>query len=190
MAPIDATFGAAWDKRGAFYDGEGRRVGLNLTQGETQDSRTLSLFARLGYELSSSARLDLIASRYELKGDGDYVAVAGNRALGIPTSAVRGTPPGKSAQNRTESVALSLTDSDLGGGNFVSQRGLMALLCGIFLAVNKRCSVAIFLRCFQPGGRAVCGNKTDFKALSVLCQRGHVAAAAGNKDGNLHHFIL
>lgn len=118
---FDATFGAAWDKRGAYYDGEGRRVGLNLTQGETQDSQTLSLFARLGYELSSSARLDLIASRYELKGDGDYVAVAGNRALGIPTSAVRGNPPGKSAQNRTESVALSLTDSDLGGGNFVSQ---------------------------------------------------------------------
>ena len=118
---FDATFGAAWDKRGAFYDGEGRRVGLNLTQGETQDSSTLSIFARLGYELSPTARLDLIASRYELKGDGDYVALAGNRALGIPTSAVRGDPPGKSAQNRTESLALSLTDSDLGGGNFVSQ---------------------------------------------------------------------
>lgn len=118
---FDATFGAAWDKRGAFYDGEGRRVGLNLTQGETQDSNTLSIFGRLGYELSPTARLDLIASRYELKGDGDYVALAGNRALGIPTSAVRGNPPGKSAQNRTESLALSLTDSDLGGGNFVSQ---------------------------------------------------------------------
>ncbi|HEX2814635.1 MAG TPA: TonB-dependent receptor [Sphingopyxis sp.] len=118
---FDATFGAAWEKRGAFYDGEGRRVGLNLTQGETQDSRTLSLFARLGYEVSPTARLDLIASRYELKGDGDYVAVAGNRALGVPTSAVRGDPPGEPAQNRTESVALSLTDTDLGGGNFVSQ---------------------------------------------------------------------
>ncbi|MGV7122442.1 TonB-dependent receptor [Sphingopyxis sp. 550A] len=118
---FDATFGAAWEKRGAFYDGEGRRVGLNLTQGETQDSRTLSLFARLGYEVSPTARLDLIASRYELKGDGDYVAVAGNRALGIPTSAVRGDPPGEPARNRTESVALSLTDTDLGGGNFVSQ---------------------------------------------------------------------
>lgn len=118
---FDATVGAAWEKRGAFYDGEGRRIGLNLTQGETQDSRTLSLFARLGYELSSSARLDLIASRYELKGDGDYVAIAGNRLTGVPTSAVRGTPPGEAAANRTESVALSLTDSDLGGGNFVSQ---------------------------------------------------------------------
>ena len=39
----------------------------------------------------------------------------------MPTSAVRGDPPGESAQNRTESVALSLTDTDLGGGNFVSQ---------------------------------------------------------------------
>ncbi|WP_414714532.1 TonB-dependent receptor [Sphingopyxis sp.] len=118
---FDATFGAAWEKRGAFYDGEGRRIGINLTQGETQDSKALSLFARLGYELSPTARLDLIASRFELKGDGDYIALAGNRTLGTPTSAVRGSPPGKAAQNRTESVALSLTDTDLGGGNFVSQ---------------------------------------------------------------------
>lgn len=118
---FDATFGAAFEKRGAFYDGQGRRIGINLTQGETQDSKALSFFARLGYELSPTARLDLIASRFELKGDGDYIALAGNRALGIPTSAVRGDPPGKAAQNRTESVALSLTDTDLGGGNFVSQ---------------------------------------------------------------------
>lgn len=118
---FDATVGAAYEIRGVFSDAKGRPVGLNLTQGETQDSKTLSLFGRFGYELSSSARIDLIASRFELKGDGDYVAVAGNRTLGVPTSAVRGNPPGKSAQNRTESVALSLTDTDLGGGNLVSQ---------------------------------------------------------------------
>ncbi|HEV7343022.1 MAG TPA: TonB-dependent receptor [Sphingopyxis sp.] len=118
---FDATVGAAYEIRGVFSDAKGRPVGLNLTQGETQDSKATNFFARLGYELSPSARLDLIASRFELKGDGDYVAVAGNRTLGIPTSAVRGDPPGKSAQNRTESVALSLTDTDLGGGNLVSQ---------------------------------------------------------------------
>ncbi|MEG3123826.1 TonB-dependent receptor [Sphingomonas sp. GB1N7] len=118
---FDATVGAAYDVRGVFYDGDGRRVGLNLTQGETQDSKTLSLFARLGYQLGDSTRLDLIASRFELKGDGDYVALAGNRATGLPTSAVRGTPPGKSAANRTESVALSLTNPSLAGGNLVAQ---------------------------------------------------------------------
>jgi iron complex outermembrane receptor protein len=118
---FDATVGAAYEIRGVFSDAKGRPIGLNLTQGETQDSKALSLFGRFGYELSPSARIDLIASRFELKGDGDYVATPGNRALGLPTSAVRGNPPGKSAQNRTESIALSLTDSDLGGGNFVSQ---------------------------------------------------------------------
>jgi len=118
---FDATVGAAYERRGAFYDGQDRRIGLNLTQGETQDSETLSLFGRFGYALSGTARIDLIASRYELKGDGDYVAIPGNRLTGIPTSAVRGTPPGVPAANRTESVALSLTDTDLAGGNLVTQ---------------------------------------------------------------------
>lgn len=118
---FDATVGASYERRGVFYDARGRRIGLNLTQGETQTSDALSLFGRFGYALSSSARIDLMASRYELKGDGEYVAVAGNRLTGLPTSAVRGNPPGNPAANRTESLALSLTDTDLGGGNFVSQ---------------------------------------------------------------------
>ncbi|MBC9032962.1 TonB-dependent receptor [Sphingomonas sp. JC676] len=118
---FDATFGAAYDKRGVFYDGDGRRVGLNLTQGETQDSKTTSLFARLGYQVGETGRLDLIASRFELKGDGDYVAIPGNRLTGVPTSSVRGDPPGISAASRTESIALTYTDSALWGGNFVSQ---------------------------------------------------------------------
>jgi iron complex outermembrane receptor protein len=118
---FDATVGASYERRGVFYDARGRRIGLNLTQGETQTSDALSLFGRFGYALSSTARIDLMASRYELKGDGEFVAVAGNRLTGLPTGAVRGTPPGEPAANRTESLALSLTDTDLGGGNFVSQ---------------------------------------------------------------------
>ncbi|MDT8758911.1 TonB-dependent receptor [Sphingomonas psychrotolerans] len=118
---FDATVGAAYEKRGVYYDGNGRRVGLNLTQGETQDSKTLSLFARLGYAVGETGRIDLIASRFELKGDGDYVAVPGDRLTGLPTGAKRGDAPGKPAANRTESVALSYTDSALWGGNLVSQ---------------------------------------------------------------------
>ena len=118
---FDISAGAVYEKRGVFHDGEGRRVGLNLTQGETQDSQTTSLFARAGYAVTDTMRLDLIASRFELKGDGDYVAVAGNRVTGLPTSAQRGNPPGRSAASRTESVALSLTDPDLARGNLVTQ---------------------------------------------------------------------
>jgi iron complex outermembrane receptor protein len=118
---FDASVGAAYERRGLFRDGEGRPVGINLTQGETMDSQTLSLFGRFGYAVTDTMRLDLTASRFQLEGDGDYEAVAGNKAAGLPTSARRGTPPGVPATGRTESVAVSLTDTDLGGGNFVSQ---------------------------------------------------------------------
>ncbi len=118
---FDASVGAAYELRGLFRDGEGRPAGINLTQGETMDSKALSLFGRFGYAVTDTMRLDLIASRFELEGDGDYAPVAGDKLGGLPTSAERGTPPGVPATNRTESVALSLIDTDLGGGNFVSQ---------------------------------------------------------------------
>ncbi|MDZ3830687.1 MAG: TonB-dependent receptor [Sphingopyxis sp.] len=118
---FDASVGAAYEMRGLFRDAAGRPIGVNVTQGETMDSKSLSLFGRFGYAVTDTMRLDLILSRYELKGDGDYEAVAGNRATGLPTSAKRGTPPGKPATSRTESAALSLTDDDLGGGHFMTQ---------------------------------------------------------------------
>lgn len=118
---FDATVGASYERRGAFYDAQDRRIGVNLTQGETQDSRATDFFARLGLEVGATGRLDLIANRYELKGEGDYLAIAGNRRTGLPTSAVRGDPPGKPAANRAEALSLSYTDSDLFGGNLVTQ---------------------------------------------------------------------
>ncbi|OYQ34774.1 TonB-dependent receptor [Niveispirillum lacus] len=118
---FDATVGAAYETRGAFYDANDRRIGIDSTQGETQDSASTNLFARFGYEVWEGARLDLIASRFELKGEGDYVAVSGNRARNLPGTSVKGTPPGTPAANRTESVALSLTDDDLAAGTLTSQ---------------------------------------------------------------------
>ncbi|KQM88418.1 TonB-dependent receptor [Sphingomonas sp. Leaf23] len=118
---FDATIGASHERRGAFYDAQDRRVGINLTQGETQGSRATDYFARLGMEVGATGRLDLIANRFELKGDGDYLAIAGNRRTGVPTSAVRGTPPGRPAANRAEALSLSYTDSDVLGGNLVTQ---------------------------------------------------------------------
>lgn len=120
---FDATAGAAFEKRGAFHDARGRRIGVDSTQGEIQDSETLSLFGRFGYALGDTARIDLILNRFELKGQGNYVALinSADRPRRIPTIAVRGDPPGVPATNLTESAALSLTDPDLGGGNFVAQ---------------------------------------------------------------------
>jgi iron complex outermembrane receptor protein len=118
---FDVTGGVAYETRGLYYDGAGRRVGIDNTQGDVQDSKSLSFFARLGYDLSSTARLELFATRFNLEGNGDWVQVAGNRATGLPTSSRRGDIQGEAASNRVETVNLTLTDTDLGGGNLIFQ---------------------------------------------------------------------
>lgn len=125
---LDATAGVAYETRGAFYDARGRRIGMDNTQGDVQDSQTLSLFGRLGWQLNEATRIDIVGSRFELKGDGDYVTVTGtaaaptdgNRAARRPTTAYRGAVPGVPASNRVETLSASLT-SDVYGGALNAQ---------------------------------------------------------------------
>jgi len=121
---FDATAGVAYDRRGAFYDANGRRIGMDNTQGDIQDSKTLSLFGRFGWQIAPSVRLDVVGNRYELKGDGDYVTVTGtaaaptdgNRLTRLPTTAYRGVVPGVPAAARVETLSASLVDDALWGG--------------------------------------------------------------------------
>ncbi|PZQ64123.1 MAG: TonB-dependent receptor, partial [Phenylobacterium zucineum] len=118
---FDATVGAAYETRGAYYDGHGRRVGFDAAQGETQDSKSWSLFGRFGYAVGETGRLDVILSRFQLEGDGDYVNLAGNRTTGVPSTGIRGAPSGTPARGRTESASISYTDTALWGGNLTTQ---------------------------------------------------------------------
>lgn len=119
--PIDASLGATVERRGAFLDGAGNRIGVDGTQGEIQDSDSWSVFARLGYALPGGARLELVANRFELEGNAGYILVPGNRATGVPASSIRGETPGAPPSNTAELVSASLVDRNLGGGTFVLQ---------------------------------------------------------------------
>jgi len=118
---FDATVGAAYEKRGIFTDGDGRRIGVDGTQGEVQDSKSWSIFGRLGWQVGETTRIELLANHFELKGDGDYVVVAGNRATGLPTSSVKGDAAGKPPSNNVDTLSLTLTDDDLAGGALTAQ---------------------------------------------------------------------
>lgn len=118
---FDASFGGTLERRGAYFDGSGNRIGVDGTQGETQDSDSWSVFARLGYEFAGGVRLELVANRFELEGNANYVLVPGNRTAGIPATSERGDTPGAPASNTAELLSASLTDADLGGGTFVLQ---------------------------------------------------------------------
>lgn len=118
---FDATVGVTFERRGVFLDGEGRRIGFDGTQGEIQDSDSWSVFGRLAYEISSTARLELVANRLELEGNGNYVVVNGNRITGEPTTSRKGDPLGVPAANRAELFSASFTEGDLLGGLLTTQ---------------------------------------------------------------------
>lgn len=119
--PFDMSAGVTFERRGAFVDADGRRIGVDGTQGEIQDSDSWSLFGRFGHKLSDTARVEVVANRFQLRGNNNYVVVAGDRSAGIPTSSEEGETPGEPPSNRAELLSASLNDTDLLGGNLVAQ---------------------------------------------------------------------
>ncbi|WP_253716978.1 TonB-dependent receptor [Sphingomonas sp. AP4-R1] len=115
---FDVTGGVAFERRGVFLDGDGKRIGIDPNNSELQDTDTLSFFGRAGVDLSPSTRFEVLASRYKIESNGHYVGVNGNRTLGIPASSQRGETPGTPASGLTQLVSASLVDKDLGGGTF------------------------------------------------------------------------
>jgi iron complex outermembrane receptor protein len=118
---FDMSVGGTFERRGAFLDGHENRIGIDGTQGEVQDSDSWSVFGRFGYQLSGSARLEVVANRFELEGNGNYELVRGNRALGVPATSRPGTQPGDLPSNRAELLSASLVDDDLAGGTLTAQ---------------------------------------------------------------------
>lgn len=108
---FDLTGGLAFERRGVFLDGHGDRIGVDGTQGEIQDSDSWSAFGRLGYQISDTARVELVANRFELEGNGHYVVVPG-----FPTTSKRGETPGETTSNKAELLSLSFTEGELAGG--------------------------------------------------------------------------
>lgn len=113
---FDVVVGAAYERRGVFRDGKQRRIAPDGTQGDLQDSDSLSFFAKAGVELGGGVRIEAMGQRFQLQGDGDLVAVAGNRATGLPATGAAGVVQGEAPENLAESLSLTLTTDDLAGG--------------------------------------------------------------------------
>ncbi|MDJ0921495.1 MAG: TonB-dependent receptor [Henriciella sp.] len=109
------------ETRGAFYDGDGRRIGVDGTQGDIQDSVSTNLFLKGGWDIDQHTRLQLTANLLELEGDGDYVQVAGDRSTGLPTSSARGDTEGEPPTNTVNTFSADFTREELFGGTLTAQ---------------------------------------------------------------------
>jgi iron complex outermembrane receptor protein len=118
---FDALFYVGGTQRGVGVDGDGRRLGIESTQGDTQDSKALDVFGKLGLALTPQQRLQLSFNQFRLAGDGDWRQVPGNRATGLPTSAEPGEPPGTPPRNKVRTTSLEWSHEDLAGGRALAQ---------------------------------------------------------------------
>ncbi len=118
---VDFVAGLAGETRGIFYDADGRRIGVDGTQGDIQDSASTNLFLKGGWDIDDQTRLQLTVNLFELEGDGDYVQVAGNRETGLPATSVRGETEGDSPTNTVNTFSADFTRTNLFGGTFTAQ---------------------------------------------------------------------
>lgn len=118
---VDLVASVAGETRGAFYDGADRRIGVDGAQGDIQDSQTLNLFLKAGWEPDADTRVQLTVNTFELDGDGDYVAVTGDRAAGVPVVSVRGEVEGVAPRNAVDTYNLEVRREDVFGGTLTAQ---------------------------------------------------------------------
>jgi len=117
---FDALLHVGATLRGVGVDGDGRRLGLEAVQGDTQDSRADDIFLKLGHDFGAQ-RLQFSFNKFRLEGDGDWKPVPGNRATGQLTGATPGTPPGSPPRNDVRTVSLDWSHADLAGGQARAQ---------------------------------------------------------------------
>ncbi len=118
----DLLFSTARIDRGVDYDGNGRRVGRRGS-GALSDSKTDNLFIKLGANFGENGeqRLQGTISRFNVIGKGNYIAVNGNRALGLTNTSERGQPLGaKTEFNDFNQYSLSYVHGNLLGGTFTT----------------------------------------------------------------------
>ncbi|MHC3490596.1 TonB-dependent receptor [Pectobacterium brasiliense] len=112
---LDYLFSIGYENQGLYLDGNNRPVGVDNTQGDTMDSRSYDLLAKVGYWLDDYQRVQLSVNRYNIRGENNYLSVDGVRRLGIPTTSIRGTPPGEAPHNSVWTTGLTYEHHDLAG---------------------------------------------------------------------------
>ncbi|OUR63435.1 TonB-dependent receptor [Colwellia sp. 39_35_sub15_T18] len=116
----EVLFSVARQDRGLYYDGNGNAIGMNMIQGETQDSVSMNYFLKTAVK-SDEHKLEFSFNKFELKGNNDYVAVWGDFANKIPGTVEKGTPLGEPILNDVESYNVTYSNDNLAGGGLTAQ---------------------------------------------------------------------
>ncbi|WP_417457047.1 TonB-dependent receptor [Kordiimonas sp.] len=118
---FDYLASASYHKRGLMFDGQGRSIGVDQTQGDLGDSEQRNLFAKVGFEPTENQRIQFTINDFNLAGDGDYGTLAGDPATGRPATAIAGSPEGEPGTNDVTTISLDYTHKAVADGTLTVQ---------------------------------------------------------------------
>lgn len=108
--------GVTYEHRPMSYDSDGGALGVDNVQGDTLDSDAYDFFGKAAFDFNSRHRVELFFNHFNLEQNLEWVAVAGDRSTGRPTTSRKGKPNGLPAVNEVTSAAFTFTDRQLFDG--------------------------------------------------------------------------
>ncbi|GAA0343931.1 TonB-dependent receptor [Bowmanella denitrificans] len=113
--------GLSLTSTGMYRDGNGNLIGVDGTQGDTQDAKSQDLFLKLKQQLSAEQSLQLMVNHFDIQGNGDYLSVPGDPATGLPSTAMKGNAEGEAPQNKVTTASVDYQHQALWGGQLTWQ---------------------------------------------------------------------
>lgn len=106
---LDGYLSAALTQRNDQFDGDGKRIAQDTSQGSNMDTDTYDLQARVGYELDSERKLGLSLQDYKDKQDTRYTKDPKSPGEAI---AVKGLSLGDQPSTHNQAINLTYSDTD------------------------------------------------------------------------------
>ena len=110
----DVLASLSYRDSGMGYDSDGDVIGVDNTQGDIMDSNTINVFVKGGYNWDDQ-RLELMVNHFTVENNHDWVSVAGDVDLDIPSSAVKGPLLGEGAQNQVTAISANYANEEFFG---------------------------------------------------------------------------
>ncbi|MCG4453743.1 TonB-dependent receptor [Pseudomonas sp. MMS21-TM103] len=108
---LDWYLSADWTQRNDQFDGDGKRIPQDTSQGSAMDTETYDLHGRFGYALDADKRLSLALQDYQDQQDSGYT----QRAIAGEAVAVQGLDLDDQPYTHNQAVNLNYSDNDLQG---------------------------------------------------------------------------
>ncbi|WP_439889392.1 TonB-dependent receptor [Pseudomonas sp. MBLB4123] len=111
QGPLDWYLSADWTQRNDQFDGNGKRIPQDTSQGSAMDTETYDLHGRFGYALDADKRLSLALQDYKDEQDTGFAP----RTIDGESVAVKGLDLDEQPFTHNQAVNLNYSDSDLLG---------------------------------------------------------------------------